>query len=74
MSTLLLTWLYNDLGGGDESWAVRHLLNALALTSWSFGATLVACGNDHNTLSFLGYLWLAIPGAIIFTTIDLMDL
>lgn len=71
---LLLNWMYNDLQGGDESYDVRHLVNALGLTFWSVGTTLVACGKDHCWLSMAGYCWLATGGAIVFTTVHLMDL
>lgn len=74
MLALLLNWMYNDLRGGDESYVVRHLLNALGLTFWSVGTTLVACGQNHCSLSIAGCRWLAIQGAVVFTTVHLMDL
>ena len=75
MLGLILDWIYNDLRGADENFVIRHLLNAIGLTSWSFGTTAVACGqHDHLFLSSLGYTWLLTEGAIIFTTIHLMDL
>ena len=71
---LLLSWMYNDLKGGDEIFVVRHLLNALGLMAWSVGATLVACGKTDCSLSKRGCEWLAIEGLIISTTVHLMDL
>ena len=74
MFALLLNWMYNDLEGGNDGWIVRHLLNALGLTFWSVGTTLVACGETQCSFTMVGYRWLAIEVAIIFTTIHLMDL
>ena len=74
MLALLLNWMYNDLKGGDEIYVVRNLLNALGLIVGSVGTTVVACGRDHGSLSVAGYYWVAIEGAIIFTTVHLMDL
>lgn len=74
MLALLLNWMYNDLKGGDETFFVRNLLNALGLIFGSVGTTVIACGRDHGSLSIAGYHWLVIEGAIIFTTVHLMDL
>ena len=74
MFALLLNWMYNDLEGGNDNYIVRHLLNALGLTFWSVGTTLVACVESHCSFSMPGYQWLAIEVAIISTTIHLMDL
>lgn len=70
---LLLNWMYNDLGGGSEVCAVRHLLNAVGLVVGTIGTTLVACGESHCSITASGYRWLALEGLIVFTTIHLMD-
>lgn len=72
--SLLLTWLYNDLEGADDGYIVRNLINALGLICWSAGATLVACGKDSCQLNPMGYQWLRIKTAIIFTTLQVQDL
>ncbi|MCJ1397972.1 hypothetical protein MMC11_001168 [Xylographa trunciseda] len=71
---LVLTWMYNDLGGADENYIVRNLINACGLVSWSAGTTLVACGKGQYALNAMGYKWLAIEAAIIFTTLHVQDL
>ncbi|MCJ1292808.1 hypothetical protein MMC34_004361 [Xylographa carneopallida] len=71
---LVLTWMYNDLGGADENYIVRNLINSCGLVSWSAGTTLVACGNSKYALNTMGYKWLAIEAAIIFTTLHVQDL
>lgn len=72
--SLLLTWLYNDLEGSSESYIIRNLLNALGLTCWSAGTTIVACGKDSCQLNAMGYYWLKIEAAIVFTTLQVQDL
>ena len=68
---LVFNWMYNDLRGGDENFVIRNLLNALGLTFWGVGTTLVAC---DCSITVAGYRWLATGGAIVFTTVHLMDL
>jgi len=74
LTALVLTWMYNDLGGADENYIIRNLINACGLVSWSAGTTLVACGKGRHTLNTMGYTWLAIEAAIIFTTLHVQDL
>ena len=74
MATLLMAWMYNDLGGANDNFITRQLLNAGGMASWCLGTALVACGDEQCSLSTKGYLWTAIPGAIILTTVQLMDL
>ncbi|MCJ1387186.1 hypothetical protein MMC18_000026 [Xylographa bjoerkii] len=74
LTALVLTWMYNDLGGADENYIVRNLINACGLVSWSAGTTLVACGKDKYALNAMGYKWLAIEATIIFTTLHVQDL
>jgi len=68
-----LNWVYNDLGGADENFVARNLLNALGLMCFSVGATRVLQGCDP-ALSSAGLLWIAMTGGCIFTTISLQDL
>ena len=73
VAAMVLTWMYNDLGGADESYIVRNLLNSLGLVCYSAGSMMVASGNDY-TLNPMAYTWLAIEGAIVFTTLQVQDL
>ena len=70
---LVLNWMHNDLGGADDSYIVRNLINALGLVCWTAGTISVACGGEH-TLNLMGRRWLAIEGAVIFTTLHVQDL
>ncbi|KAH7407280.1 hypothetical protein BKA64DRAFT_742937 [Cadophora sp. MPI-SDFR-AT-0126] len=70
---IILLYIYNDLEAGDESPHLRDLLNALALTSFSLGATRVALG-DAGEINEKGHQWLILTGAMIFFTISVQDL
>lgn len=70
----VLTWMYNDLGGADESYIVRNFINALGFVCYSSGATRVACGYGHCFLNDEAYQWLAIIGGIVFSTLQAQDM
>lgn len=72
--SLLLTWLYNDLGGADENYLIRNLINSVGLVCGSAGTTIVACGKDEHQLNAMGYYWLKVEAAIVFTTLQVQDL
>jgi len=68
-----LTYMYNDLRGGDEHFVVRDLIIALAFGVYNRGSLAVACGPDHGA-SELGYVWLVIISGVIFTTMHIQDM
>ncbi|KAF2261284.1 hypothetical protein CC78DRAFT_546771 [Lojkania enalia] len=68
----VLTWMYNDLGGADELYIIRNIINALGFMCYSSGATKVAAG--EYDLTTRAYIWIAIVGAIIFSTLSMQDL
>lgn len=69
-----LEYMYNDLGGADENFVVRNLINAAGFICYSAGATRVACGHDQYTLNEKAYQWLAIIGGIVFSTLQMQDM
>ena len=69
-----LEYMYNDLGGADENFLVRNLINAAGFICYSAGATRVACGHDQYTLNEKAYQWLAIIGGIVFSTLQMQDM
>ena len=69
-----LVYMYNDLGGADENFVVRNLINAAGFICYSAGATRVACGHDQYSLNEKAYQWLAIIGGIVFTTLQMQDM
>ncbi|MCJ1280742.1 hypothetical protein MMC26_000059 [Xylographa opegraphella] len=70
----LLTWMYNYLGGADDGVVVRNLLNALGYMCYGSGSMVIAAGYGQHELAPRAYPWLAILGAIIFTTRQLQDM
>ena len=74
MAMMLLTWMYNDLGGADENYIVRNLINACGFVCYSSGATIVAAGYVQNELNRNAYVWLAVVGAIVFSTLQMQDM
>ena len=74
MAMMSLTWMYNDLGGADENYIVRNLINACGFVCYSSGATIVAAGYGQNELNRNAYVWLAVVGAIVFSTLQMQDM
>ena len=69
---LLATWMYNDLGGADENFFTRNVLNAVGLSLFGAGATTIAAGK-HNLNERLS-LWLGILAGVITCTVHVQDL
>ena len=69
-----LTWMYNDLGGADKNYIVRNLINACGFVGYSSGATIVAAGYGKNELNGKACVWLAVVGAIVFSTLQMQDM
>lgn len=67
------SYMYNDLGGADESFFVRNLMNAAAITCFGAGAAQVAIG-EHVALNVDAYRWLGIIAAIVTTTMQVQDM
>ncbi|EPE26890.1 hypothetical protein GLAREA_02804 [Glarea lozoyensis ATCC 20868] len=68
----ILTWLYNDLGGGDEVF-VRELIIAIAYGFFNSGSLTIAVGPECS-LSALGITWTIIVSGVILTTMQVQDL
>ena len=68
---IALTWMYNDLGGADEHYLVRNLLNAYGMALYSSGALQLAQSVQPNAVAIQ---WTGIVSAIVFSTIQLQDL
>ena len=66
--------MYNDLGGADESYLIRNLINTCGFVCYSSGATRVAAGYGRHELNEKAYYWLAMVGAIVFSTLHTQDM
>lgn len=70
---LCLTWLYNDLKGGDEHWIIRNAIIAAAFGLYNAGSLKVAfLGGGH--ISAEGLRWIAVISGVILTTMHIQDL
>ncbi|OOQ83516.1 putative digeranylgeranylglyceryl phosphate synthase protein [Penicillium brasilianum] len=68
---IILTWLYNDLHGGDE--IIRDGIIACGYALYLTGSMRIACGLDCH-ISEHGYRWIAMMSGIIVTTMQVQDL
>lgn len=69
----ILTWMYNDLKGGDEGWIIRNVIIAFAFGFYNIGSLKVAA--THSTgITSEGYLWVIVISGVILTTMQIQDL
>lgn len=71
---MVLDWMYNDLGGADEHYVVRNIVNALGFVCYSSGSLRIASGYPDIRLNRLAYGWLAIVFLIVASTLQIQDL
>ncbi|CAG9982814.1 unnamed protein product [Clonostachys byssicola] len=78
---MALTWMYNDLRGGDEGYIVRNAIIAAAFGIYNTGSVKVALGTAavrdsglFGGLSSECVIWAGMVSAIIFTTMHVQDL
>ena len=60
---VVLTWMYNDLGGADEGYMFRNLLQAGGFICHARGSTLVTAGITHG-LGPYASVWFVMIGAM----------
>ncbi len=73
---LVLNWMYNDLGGGDE-WLGREPMLAVGYGCVNAAAVrIVVGGGGHGAaeLNREGFIWIALVSAAILTTMAVQDL
>lgn len=74
VAMILLGFYYNELGGADNSFVVRNLVNAAGFLSFASGATEVALNRLHSSLNHTAYPWFFVIGAIVFSTVQSQDM
>lgn len=74
VAVLALTWMYNDLGGSDQHYITRNLINACGFVYYSSGSASVATGYGDWELNPKAKLWLGFIWAIVFTTLQVQDM
>ena len=67
----ILTWLYNDLRGGDE--LIRDAIIAVAYGLFNHGSLQIAIGGEAS-VSAGGQIWIIIISGVILTTMQVQDL
>ncbi|KAI1398488.1 UbiA prenyltransferase family [Hypoxylon fuscum] len=69
----ILTWMYNDLDGGDE--IIRDLIISVAYGMFNSASLEIALGVENsNQISGRGMLWITIISGVILTTMQVQDL
>ncbi|KAF2841054.1 hypothetical protein M501DRAFT_930737 [Patellaria atrata CBS 101060] len=72
---LILTWLYNDLRGGDENFVSRNAIIAAAFGVYNIGSMKVAASfGTSATITNEGYMWAYIVSGVIMCTMHVQDL
>lgn len=69
-----LTWMYNDLGGGDDGWVQRNVIIAAAFGLYNLGSVRVASDAQVSGLTPDAVLWILVVSAVILTTMHVQDL
>ncbi|KAI3317988.1 UbiA prenyltransferase family-domain-containing protein [Xylariaceae sp. AK1471] len=72
---LILTWMYNDIHGGDE--VVRDLIISIAYGMFNSASLEIAVGGGEYTeinISRGGMIWTTMISAVILTTMQVQDL
>ena len=69
---ITLSWMNNDLGGGEEYWT-RHTLLFAAFAVYNSASLKLAAGSS-SSISEQGRNWIAIISTVIATTIQIQDL
>lgn len=69
-----LNWMYNDLGGSDEGYIGRSLMNSAAFACYGSGALRVAGRGVGSVWNSMTYQWIVLTAAIVFTTMQVQDL
>lgn len=70
----ILVWMYDDLGGANESILWRNVLNAGGLMCFSAGAMAIITGPITYEWSSKAVIWLVMTGSVIATTVHAQDL
>lgn len=73
LALMALTWAYNDLGGADNSFIIRNVLNALGMSIYSSGAIIIGSGS-RSGLTVTATHWVAFIGLVVVTTVHVQDM
>ena len=68
-----LSWMYNDLKGGDEDFVVRNMIIGVGFGFYNGGSLSIACGPGQS-ITISGYRWVALISWVVFTTMHVQDM
>ncbi|KAJ5669802.1 hypothetical protein N7462_010872 [Penicillium macrosclerotiorum] len=68
---LVLTWLYNDLHGGDE--IIRDVIISFGYGLYLTGSLRIAIGPGYH-ITGQGYRWITMVSGVVLTTMQVQDL
>lgn len=71
------TWVYNDLKASEDGMLLRNAIVALALGTYNWTSVKVAIGGGGSSpaqITSLGYNWVLMNAAVIFTTVHMQDI
>ncbi|MCJ1325726.1 hypothetical protein MMC10_002389 [Thelotrema lepadinum] len=74
VAMIVLTWMYNDLGGADQHYITQNVINAFGFVCYSSDSTKVAAGHGKWDISQRGLVWLSLIWLIIFSTLQVQDM
>ncbi len=74
LALIVQGWIYNELGGANESFLTRNILNATGYMTFAAGAAKVACIHSGTAMQRETYIWFVLLGVVIATTIQFQDL
>ncbi|KAJ5357280.1 UbiA prenyltransferase family-domain-containing protein [Penicillium brevicompactum] len=69
----VLTWIYNDLGGGEDGFVIRNTVIATAFSQYNKGSLRVATQGGF-TVKPDTWCWLVMTSAVIATTMHVQDM
>lgn len=72
--TTALCHLYNDLGGGTQTWLARNLINGVGNLAYCYGALDMACGTEKSPMTVSLACWLGVLALAISSTSHMQDL
>jgi len=74
MLVYMLSWVYNDMGGGNSNGIIRNILVALGWSNTSLGAFRVGCGFPKYDVNQTMYPWIIMIILVMVTTSHVQDL
>jgi hypothetical protein len=69
----VMCWMYNDLGGSEDHWAMKNGIVSVGYGIFSSLALRIMTGPGH-TITTKGFLWIGVITLVMFATQHIADL